>query len=213
MADFFPIFLDLKGKRCLVVGAGEIASGKAAQLLKYGAKLTIVAPDVSDHVRAWADNGEIILLHRPFEPSDLDGQILVVGSTNDPEVNKRVYEEATARGIWANIVDVPELCSFIYGAIVERGDLQIAISTSGKSPAFASHLRKQLESQFGEQYAEYLKILAEARKAGRSRLKNIEQQKAAYSAILKLDLLDLIERGEIEEAREKALEVIKSWKS
>jgi len=208
MAKYFPLFLDIQDKPCLVVGAGQIATNKAEQLLKYGAKLTVVAPEASEQIRQWAAQGLLTYLPRAFLPDDLDGQTLVVGSTNAPSVNTQVFEEATRRGVMANIVDVPELCNFIYGAVVQRGDLQIAISTSGQSPVFAAQLRQQLELQFGEEYAAYLEILGEARRLARERLPDPETQKRAYDLILKLELLPLISDGKTDAAREATLQVI-----
>jgi precorrin-2 dehydrogenase/sirohydrochlorin ferrochelatase len=208
VARYFPIFLDLEGTECLVVGAGEIATGKAAQLLKYGARLTIVAPRATQQVLEWAKQGRVRYHDREFQESDLDGKTLVVGSTDRPEVNRRVYEAARSRNILANIVDVPELCSFIYGAVVERGDLQIAISTSGRSPAYAAHLRRELENQFGEEYAEYVDILGQVRRAVRKAVTDLEEQKNVYARILQMDLLSLIRSGRKEEALKAALECI-----
>ncbi len=208
MAKYFPVFLDLEGTECLVVGAGDIATGKAAQLLKYGASLTIVAPEATEQVREWASQGRVRYHAREFRESDLDGKVLVVGSTDRPDVNRSVFEAARRRGILANIVDVPELCSFIYGAVVERGDLQIAISTSGRSPAYAAHLRRELEQQFGEEYALYVDILGQVRRAVREAIPDLEEQKRVYSRILEMGLLSLIRAGRSDEALKAALECI-----
>lgn len=208
MPKYFPLFVDLKDRPCLIVGAGQVATPKAAQLLKYGARLRIVAPEASEEVLGWARDGLVEFHQREFREEDLDGQQLVVGSTDLPEVNRQVYEAATRRGILVNIVDVPELCAFAYGALVERGDLQIAISTSGKSPAFAGYLRRQLEAQFGDEYADYLEILAECRTLGRQVLGDMEIQKAVYTQIMEMGLLELVRAGKIEEARKKALDCI-----
>jgi len=208
MARYFPIFLDLHGRPCLVVGAGAIATGKARQLLNYGAVLTIVAPQATEEVREWARSGRVNYHAREFRESDLDGQKLVIGSTDSPDVNRAVYEAADRRGIMANIVDVPELCSFVYGSLVERGDLQIAISTSGRSPSFASHLRKQLEAQFGEEYGTYLDILGQCREIAKKRFPDMEQRKAVLDRVMRLDLLELIREGKREEASREALECV-----
>ena len=169
MPKYFPLFLDLQDKPCLVVGAGEIATRKAAQLLHYGARLTVVAPEASGTVREWAQEGRVHWHQREFRDSDVEGMLLVVASTDSSQVNRAIFDAASGRGILANIVDVPDLCNFVYGALVERGDLQIAISTSGRSPVFARHLKKEMEAQFGPEYAEYLEILGEARALERER--------------------------------------------
>lgn len=208
MPRYFPLFLDLQDKPCLVVGAGEIATRKAEQLLHYGARLTIVAPDASADVRHWASEGRVVWRQRSFEPSDLDGALLVVASTNLPDVNRAVFDAASELGVLANIVDVPELCHFTYGALVERGDLQIAISTSGRSPAYAARLKRDLEQQFGPEYEEYVDILGEARARARASLAEEALRKQALQRVMALDLLALIMEGRGEEARRRALACI-----
>lgn len=208
MPKYFPLFLDLQNKPCLVVGAGEIATRKAAQLLHYGARLTVVAPEASGTVREWALEGRVEWHQREFRDGDVEGMLLVVASTDNSQVNRAIFDAASGRGILANIVDVPDLCNFVYGALVERGDLQIAISTSGRSPAFARYLKKHLEAEFGPEYAEYLEILGEARALGREKLPGAAEQKAAYGRILEMDLLGLIREGRGDEARRRALACI-----
>jgi len=162
-AKLFPMFLKLSGRPCLVVGAGTIAESKIVSLLEAGGRLRVVAPEATPQVRSWAQSNEIQWHQRPFEPHDLDGIFLVVADTSSTELHKRIFEEATRRGVLCNIVDVPALCDFYYPAVVQRGALQIAISTSGESPALAQRLRKQLEEHFGAEYEEWLAQLGEAR--------------------------------------------------
>src|SRR6266699_4446118 len=162
-AKLFPMFLKLSGRPCLVVGAGTIAESKIVSLLEAGGRLRVVAPEATPQVRSWAQSNEIQWHQRPFEPHDLDGIFLVVAATSSTELHKRIFEEATRRGVLCNIVDVPPLCDFYYPAVVQRGALHIAISTSGESPALAQRLRKQLEDQFGPEYEEWLAQLGEVR--------------------------------------------------
>jgi precorrin-2 dehydrogenase/sirohydrochlorin ferrochelatase len=162
-AKLFPMFLKLSGRPCLVVGAGAIAESKIASLLEAGGRLCVVAPEATPQVRSWAKSNDIEWHQRTFEPRDLEGVFLVVAATSSMELHERVFEEATRRGVLCNIVDVPPLCDFYYPAVVQRGALQIAISTSGQSPALAQRLRKQLEEQFGPEYEEWLAQLGEAR--------------------------------------------------
>jgi precorrin-2 dehydrogenase/sirohydrochlorin ferrochelatase len=159
----FPMFLKLSGRPCLVVGAGSIAESKIASLLEAGGRVRVVAPESTPQVRAWAQSNEIQWHQRPFEPRDLEGIFLVVAATSSTELHERIFEEATRRGVLCNIVDVPALCDFYYPAVVQRGALQIAISTAGQSPALAQRLRKQLEEQFGPEYEEWLAQLGKAR--------------------------------------------------
>ena len=157
------MFLKLTGRPCLVVGAGTIAESKIASLLEAGARVRVVAPEATSQVRSWAQSNSIEWHQRPWEPDDLEGMFLVVAATSSTELHERVFEAATRRGVLCNIVDVPPLCDFYYPAVVQRGALQIAISTGGQSPALAQRLRKQLEDQFGPEYEEWLAQLGEAR--------------------------------------------------
>lgn len=157
------MFIKLAGCPCLVVGAGTVAEGKISSLLDAGAKIRVVAPEATGQVCFWAATGQIELLKRPFEPADLDGMFLVVVATSDPKLQQDISGEARRRAVLCNVVDVPELCDFYYPAVVQRGALQIAVSTSGQSPAFAQRLRKELEEQFGPEYEAWLRQLGEER--------------------------------------------------
>jgi len=157
------MFLKLRGRECLVVGAGTIGESKIASLLEAEAKIRVVAPKVSEQVQAWAEEKKIDWHAGEWQPSDLDGMFLVVGATSSTELHQRIFEEAQRRGVLCNIVDVPDLCDFYYPAVVQRGALQIAISTSGQSPALAQRLRKELEDEFGPEYEAWLDHLGAER--------------------------------------------------
>src|SRR5579863_1670236 len=161
--DMFPMFLKLEGRRCLVVGAGAVAEGKIRGLLDAGASVQVVAPQAALQIQKWAWEGAIRWSQHEFEPRDLDGAFLVITATSSPEINARVFTEARHRKILCNSVDDPEHCDFYYPAVVKRGDLQIAISTNGRSPALAQRLRQELEEQFGPEYEAWVKELGEAR--------------------------------------------------
>jgi len=173
----FPVFLKLSARRCLVVGAGTIAESKIASLLEAGGRVRVVAPQATPQVRAWAQSNRIKWLQRPFQPGDLEDMFLIIAATSSTELHERIFEEATQRGVLCNIVDVPHLCDFYYPSIVQRGHLQIAISTAGQSPALAQRLRKQLEGQFGPEYEEWLAQLGEARDKLRSASLDPEERK------------------------------------
>jgi precorrin-2 dehydrogenase/sirohydrochlorin ferrochelatase len=162
--SLFPMFVKLDGRQVLVVGAGQVGEPKIRGLLPTGARIRVVADNASVAVREWARNGEIVLEERGFVLSDLDNVFLVVGATSSRDLNEFVFGEARARGILCNVVDVPEQCDFYYPAVVQRGDLQIAISTSGQSPSLAQKLRQQLERQFGPGYAHWVAELGETRR-------------------------------------------------
>jgi len=162
--SLFPMFMKLTGKPCLVVGAGKVGEPKIGGLLDTGARIHVVATQASPTVREWANAGKIDLELRAFSPDDLAGKFLAVVATSSETLNRQIYREAQRRGVLCNVVDVPDLCDFFYPAVVQRGDLQIAISTAGQSPSLAQKLRKQLERQFGEGYTEWVAQLGETRR-------------------------------------------------
>jgi uroporphyrin-III C-methyltransferase/precorrin-2 dehydrogenase/sirohydrochlorin ferrochelatase len=159
----FPMFLKLKGQRCLVVGAGPIAEGKIDSLLGTGAEIIVVAPQATARVVGLAGEEAIVWHRRPFDPSDLDGALLVITAATG-DVNAEVYAEAQRRGILCNSVDDPEHCHFYYSSVVNRGPLQIAVSTAGESPALAQRLRMELEARYGEEYASWVQHLGDRRR-------------------------------------------------
>jgi len=162
--SLFPMFLKLEGRQVLVVGAGKVGAGKIAGLLDNGARVRVVAREATPAVRGWARDGRIELELRSFSVADLDGAFIAIVATASRDLNEFVYREAQTRGVLCNVVDVPEYCDFFYPAVVRRGDLQIAISTSGQSPSLAQKLRQQLEKQFSPGYAGWVAELGETRK-------------------------------------------------
>jgi len=157
------MFLKLKSRPCLVVGAGRIAESKIPGLLDAGAEVRVVAPEANEAVTEWARAGKISWDARRFDPADLDGVVLVIAATSTADVNETVFREAHRCNVLCNAVDDPENCDFYYPAVVRRGALQIAISTGGRSPALAQRLRQELEEQFGPEYAEWVDQLGAAR--------------------------------------------------
>ena len=161
--SLFPMFVKLEGRRCLVVGAGSVAESKIQSLLEAGAKVRVVAPRASYAVAEWAKSGVISWAQRDFESGDLDGIFLVVAATSSSAVNQTIFREAQRRNVPCNSVDDPEHCDFYYPAVVRRGALQLAISTASLSPALAQRLRRELEAQFGPEYAGWVEELGKAR--------------------------------------------------
>lgn len=164
MTNLFPMFLKLEGRQCLVVGSGRVGEPKIEGLLETGARIRVVSLDASPAVREWARTGKLELELRSFSDDDLNGAFLAVVATNSRTLNERIYREAQRRGVLCNVVDVPDLCDFYYPAVVNRGDLQIAVSTAGKSPSLAQKIRQQLEKQFGLGYAAWVAELGETRR-------------------------------------------------
>lgn len=162
--SLLPIFLKLEGRRCLLVGAGNVALDKIGLLLKTGIRLKVVAPEARPEVRQLALEGKLEWVQRPFEPSDLDDQFLVITATDSHAVNTAVYREAQDRNILCNSVDDIPNCDFFFGSVVSRRDLQIAISTAGESPAFAQRLRREIDQQLPQDLGPWLESVGELRR-------------------------------------------------
>lgn len=163
--SLFPMFVKLEGRLVVVVGGGIVAEGKIPGLLAAGSRVRVVAPAITKQIAEWVRFGRVEWVPKEFSPADLRGAFLVIAATSAPGVNESAFREAETRGILCNAVDDIEHCHFYYGAVVQRGDLQIAISTNGKSPALAQRLRKEFESQFGPEYEAWLQWLGAARDA------------------------------------------------
>ena len=166
--SLFPMFVKLEGRRVVVVGGGEIAVGKIDALLQAGAKVVIVSPAINSRLAVLVHENKIEWREKEFAPQDLESAFLVMAATSVPSVNESVYRAAEARGQLCNAVDDIQNCHFYYGSVVQRGDLQIAISTNGKSPALAQRLRKELEEQFGLEYVDWVEWLGAAREVLRA---------------------------------------------
>ncbi len=159
----FPAFLKLENRQVIIVGGGELAESKLSALLQASARLRLISPRLNPMVLAQVRANNLEWWPKVYEQGDLAGAFLVIAATSIPAVNKAIFQEAESRGILCNAVDDTENCHFYYGSIVQRGDLQIAISTNGKSPALAQRLRQELEEQFGPEYAAWLDWLGAAR--------------------------------------------------
>jgi siroheme synthase-like protein len=166
--SLFPIFVKLAGRLIVVVGGGTIAQAKIPAVLGAGARIRLIAPSITPQIAEWVRFGKIDWLPKEVAAKDLEGAFLVIAATSVPGVNETVFRDAEARGILCNAVDDTEHCHFYYGAVVQRGDLQIAISTNGKSPALAQRIRQELEEKFGPEYEAWLQWLGTAREALRA---------------------------------------------
>lgn len=157
--SLLPIFLKLDGRPGLLVGAGNVALEKINSLLITGVRLRVIAPEAKPEIRQLANDGQLEWIQRRFDPTDLDGNFVVIAATDDPEVNATVYRESVERGILVNSVDDPPHCDFYFGSVVRRGDLQIAISTAGESPAVAQRLKREIDGQLSVDIGPWLKNL------------------------------------------------------
>ena len=196
MPQFYPVMMDLNGRNCVAVGGGEVAARKVEMLISCGANVTVVAPELEKSLQELVSAQKVKHIEALYKKDHINGACLVIASTDDTTVNRAVYDDATAAGIPVNVVDVPELCSFIVPAVVERGDLILAISTSGKSPAMAKRIRKQLQKQFGDEYATMLSLMGETRRLLMEREPDLDRRMKILSDIANSDLMDRIIAGE-----------------
>ena len=197
--------MNLTGCKCLVVGGGEVALRKVRSLSGAGAKVTVIAPDVVEDIESL--NG-VRVEKRDWQAGDASGYALVFAATDDSAVNAAVSAEARAKGIPVNVVDDPELCSFIVPACVKRGDLLIAVTTSGKSPALSKRIRMEIEECYGPEYGEFVDLLGEIRWAVKQKYDGHRDREAAFDRLVNCGILELLRAGERERARKKALECI-----
>jgi siroheme synthase-like protein len=196
----YPINLLVAGRRCVVVGAGTIGSRKIEGLLGAGAVVHVVAPELGDEVRALVEAGRCSADERAFVPSDLDGAWLATTATDDPAINRAVFEAAEERRVWCNAADDPANCSFTLMSVVRQGDIVVSIGTGGRSPALAAYLKEHVETEMGPEWSQLLELLSEAREAlrasGRSTM-SVNWRRALDSG-----MLDLIRAGQTAEAKE-----------
>jgi len=203
---YFPVALDIRGQRCVVVGGGEIATHKARGLLEHGARVTIISPDLSPELEALAGEGRVEVVRRTYRPGDLAGAFLVVSATDDRSVNEIVAEEAFSAGTLVNCVDDPPRCNFIYMSMVRRGPLCISITTDGLSPAMAKHLRRQLSSSFGPEHGLLVQVLGELRREIMERHPDLslEERARIFEVLLGSDPLGDLARGDVGAVRRRA---------
>jgi precorrin-2 dehydrogenase/sirohydrochlorin ferrochelatase len=175
---------------------GKVAERKVKGLLEAGAKVKVIAPEVTPNLEKLASQGRIELLKRPFQRGDLEGAWLVFAATNDSATQEAVFAEAEERHIFCNVVDKPELCSFIVPSVVKRGRLQLAISTSGASPAVARRLREHLEELFGPEYEEFLELMARWREIILSRDLREEERREIFEHLALAPIPQWLKRGE-----------------
>ncbi len=202
---FYIACLRLTGRRCVVVGGGEVGLEKVEGLLACDASVTVIAPEAEPALVDYAREGSIGWEPRPYAgPSDLEGAFMVIASTNDTDVNIAVFDDAERRAMLVNVVDVPPLCNFILPAIVRNGPLAIAISTAGASPALAKRMKREIAEGFGEPYAQLAVLLNEARGWAKSSLPTYQERKAFFEGIVngEPDPIELLRDGDEEAVRD-----------
>jgi len=207
---YYPAFLNLRGKHCVVVGAGEVALRKIRMLLDCGAKVTVVSPTTCREVSGLAKAGAVELRRRSYRRGDLKSTALVVSATNRKGINQAVVEEARKKKVLINVVDDPGRSDFIVPSSLRRGGLTIAVSTSGMSPALARKIRMKLEADFGTAYVSLLELVEEIR--SQLREKKMRVRAETWQKALDLDrLIDFVRNGRTEEAKEILLRNLKAY--
>ena len=202
---FYIACLKLTGRRCLVVGGGEIGLEKVEGLLACDGRVTLMAPEVVTELEALAAEGSIERERREYAgPADLEGVFIAIASTNDTDVNIRVYEDAERRAMLVNVVDMPPLCNFILPAIVRTGPLAIAISTAGASPALAKRIKREIAEAYGEPHARLAELLNDARGWAKATLPTYQDRKVFFESIVNgdPDPVELLRQGDDQAVRE-----------
>ena len=201
--SFFPIYLEMRGRRCLVIGGGAVAERKIAHLLEAGAEVTVISPDASENVARWSKNNSIQLEARCYQNGDLDGYELAFVATDDGRVNASVYQEGKSRGVWVNAADDPAHCDFILPSVLRRGDLTVAVSSGGQSPALARTIREELEIYFSREYEQLAQLAAETRAELHRRALHVPFE--TWRRALSGDVRQFLMRGEIARAKSHLL--------
>src|SRR5687767_13452347 len=201
---FYIACLKLTGRRCVVVGGGDIGLEKVEGLLACDGKVTLIAPEAHEALVRLAEEGSIEWVRREYRPGDLEATFIAIAATNDTDVNIRIYEDAEKRAMLVNIVDVPPLCNFILPAIVRTGPLAIAISTAGASPALAKRIKREIADAFGEPYARLAELLNEARGWAKMTLPTYQDRKVFFESIVNgdPDPVVLLQRGDEQAVRD-----------
>src|SRR5436190_7373627 len=197
---FYIACLRLTGRRCVVVGGGDVGLEKVEGLLACDGRVVLIAPDAVPELRQLASEGSIEWLRREYEPGDLEATFIAIAATNDTDVNIRVYEDAERRAMLVNVVDVPPLCNFILPAIVRTGPLAIAISTAGASPALAKRMKREVTQLFGEEYATLAVMLNDVRGWAKGTLPTYQDRKAFFEEIVTgdEDPIALLRAGDVQ---------------
>ncbi len=205
---YYPAFLNLRGKKCVVVGGGNVARRKVGPLLQAGAEVIVISPEITPEIKKLALEKQIAYRKKVYRDSDLDGAFLVIGATNLPHVNRRIHAFAEKNNLLANVVDHPDLCNFIVPSLFSRGHLQIAISTGGISPSLSQKVRKELGQKFGPDYARFLNFLAKLRPAIITRVNNPKRRQQILRKLASSEFFSLVQRRKLKRAHQLAHRLI-----
>ncbi|MFN3396260.1 MAG: bifunctional precorrin-2 dehydrogenase/sirohydrochlorin ferrochelatase [Thermodesulfovibrionales bacterium] len=194
--SYYPVYLDLKGKRCIIVGGGRVAERKCRSLIKNGADVTVISPNITKRLEDYKRKGKIRHLPRLYRRGDIESAFLAIAATDSQETNKKVYTEAMDKNILLNVVDNPDFCNFIAPSVFECGDLKIAISTGGTSPAVAKRIRKELEALYNHEFSKYLNFLKRIRGLIKDKVKKREEREAIFNYLSSPEIFSILrEKG------------------
>ena len=206
---YYPVFLNVKGRKCAVIGGGQVALRKVTTLLEGGAKVKVISPELCPELTHLASTKKINVLNREYRKGDLNGIFVAIAATDSSIINQQIVAEAREKSVLVNVVDDALYSDFIAPAIIRRGEITIAISTSGQSPALARKLRTKLEEEYGEEYARLGRLLGEVRAEARKQKITVDGD--GWQAAIDLDrILELIKNGEEKKAKNTVLNNLKA---
>ncbi len=207
---YYPVYLDLRGRTSVVVGGGEVAERKSIALFDAGADLIIVSPVLRHTLQQLADRNKVLHRTKNFEENDVRGAFLAVAATDDPQVNEFVARSCRKAGVLVNVATSPDAGTFIVPSVVERGDLLIAVSTCGDSPALARKVREDLERIYGPEYAVFLERMSLLRRRLLAEVADEEVRKRVFQTVVDSDVLSLLKAGDAREADRRIAEIVKT---
>ena len=206
---YYPVFLNMQGQLCVVIGGGAVAERKVQALLEAGAVVTLIAPECTDGLVAMTSDSSVTWHQRTYETGDLEGAFIAIAATDDRAVNETVTKEATERNTPLNVVDVTDLCTFIAPSVIHRGPVTLAISTGGMGPALARKLRQELEGNDALAFADLAEIVADVRAELKARALTVDPE--GWQAALNTEVLGLYQSGQQTQARERMMELLETW--
>ena len=208
MNTYYPVYIELREQPCVVIGGGKIAEGKVDGLLAVQAKVTVISPDLTPQLYDLAEQKRIAYIQRKYQPGDLTGAFMVICATDRSEINHQVWEEATTNRQLVNVVDDIPRCNFIAPSILRKGDLTIAISTSGKAPALAVRLKERFQRELGPEYERFLELAGELREPLARNVPDFERRKSLWYELVDSEILDVLARGDESSAREIISQIV-----
>ena len=201
MNTYYPVYIEMREQPCVVIGGGKIAESKVEGLLAAKANVTVISPDLTANLRELVEEKKITYIARAYQPGDLTGAFMVICATDQAQINHQVWQEASANRQLVNVVDDTPRCNFIAPSILRKGDLTIAISTSGKAPALAVRLKERLQRELGPEYERFLELAGELREPLARQVQDFETRKALWYELVDSEILDVLARGDETAAR------------